>query len=238
MKQNWTQRAGEFLAGKGFYIVLLLCVGALGVSGYYLFSAGRGGEDLPVSNQVTVTVTPTPAPVQSAPAVPSAPATPRPVPSAQPVPEVTPKAATPAAPAGAATAAGFTWPVEGQVVRDYTVEALAYDETMGDWRIHDGVDIAAALGTEVMAPAGGTVSDIFADDLMGTTVVILHADGVMSSCANLAPSAAVEIGDTVRTGDIIGTLGATAIAESSQESHLHLSMTRDGVSVDPLEYLP
>ena len=154
------------------------------------------------------------------------------------MPEVTPKAATHAAPAGTATASVFTWPVKGQVVRDYTVEALAYDETMGDWRIHDGVDIAAALGTEVMAPAGGTVSDIFADDLMGTTVVILHADGVMSSCANLAPSAAVEIGDTVRTGDIIGTLGATAIAESSQESHLHLSMTRDGVSVDPLEYLP
>ncbi len=108
----------------------------------------------------------------------------------------------------------------------------------GDWRVHDGVDIAADLGTQVRAPAGGTVSDFYTDDLMGTTVVILHADGVMSTCSNLAAPVAVEIGDTVLTGDIIGTVGRTAIAESEEASHIHLSMTKDGVSVDPLEYLP
>ena len=118
------------------------------------------------------------------------------------------------------------------------MDTLAYDETMGDWRTHDGVDIAAEAGTSVMAPAGGTVSDIYTDDLMGTTVVILHADSVLSTCSNLQGVPTVEIGDTVRTGDIIGTVGTSAIAESRQESHLHLSMTRDGVSVDPLEYLP
>lgn len=42
----------------------------------------------------------------------------------------------------------------------------------------------------------------------------------------------------MRTGDVIGSLGKTAIAESGEASHLHLSMTKDGVSVDPLEYLP
>jgi murein DD-endopeptidase MepM/ murein hydrolase activator NlpD len=128
--------------------------------------------------------------------------------------------------------------VKGTVIRDYGVETLAYDETMGDWRTHDGVDIAATAGTQVMAPAGGTVTDLYEDDLMGTTVVILHADGVMSTCSNLAAVPTVEVGDTVRTGDIIGSVGATALAESGEASHLHLSMSKNGLSVDPLSYLP
>lgn len=42
----WTERIGDFIAGKGFYIVLFLCVAAVGISGYYLLSTlGSGGED-------------------------------------------------------------------------------------------------------------------------------------------------------------------------------------------------
>lgn len=233
MKKTMLDRAGDFMAGKGFYIVLLLCVTALGASGYYLFS-GLSGPSRPVSGTVTVTVTPAPKPTPVP--VPPATATPRPAPTATPAPAATP---TPAPePSMTATASVFTWPVKGEVLRPHAVETLRYDETMGDWRVHDGVDIAAGLGTQVRAPAGGTVSDLYTDDLMGTTVVILHADGVMSTCANLAAPVGVEIGDTVMTGDIIGSVGRTAIAESREESHLHLSMTKDGVSVDPLEYLP
>ena len=98
--------------------------------------------------------------------------------------------------------------------------------------------LAADPGAQVMAPAGGTVADVGQDDMMGTTVTILHADGVMSTCANLAAVPNVEIGDTVRTGDIIGSVGRTALGESAEASHLHLSMTKDGVSVDPVSFLP
>lgn len=237
MKKSTLGRIGDFMAGKGFYIVLLLCVTALGVSGYYLFGT-VDGPDRPVSNPVQVVVTPTPAPTAPTAVVPPTTATPVPAPTPTPTPAATP-APTPApTPVVTATASVFTWPVKGEVIRDYTVEALAYDETMGDWRTHDGVDIAAEAGTAVMAPAGGTVSDIYTDDLMGTTVVILHADSVLSTCSNLQAVPTVEIGDTVRTGDVIGAVGTSAIAESRQPSHLHLSMTRDGVSVSPLDYLP
>ncbi len=233
MKKTMFDRVSDFMAGKGFYIVLLLCVTALGASGYYLFS-GMSAPSRPVSGTVTVTVTPTPTPAVVP--APPATATPRPAVTAQPLPTATP---TPVPePSMTATASVFTWPVRGEVLRPHAVETLRYDQTMGDWRVHDGVDIAADLGTQVRAPAGGTVSDFYTDDLMGTTVVILHADGVMSTCSNLAAPVAVEIGDTVLTGDIIGTVGRTAIAESEEASHIHLSMTKDGVSVDPLEYLP
>jgi murein DD-endopeptidase MepM/ murein hydrolase activator NlpD len=228
------------MAGKGFYIVLLLCVAALGVSGYYLFS-GMTSPAQTASGAVTVVVTPSPTATPSGTAaVPPTTATPRPTATAAPAAAAKP-AATPAptvTPAVTATASVFTWPVKGSVLREYAVETLAYDETMGDWRTHDGVDIAATAGTQVMAPAGGTVTDLYEDDLMGTTVVILHADGVMSTCSNLAAVPTVEVGDTVRTGDIIGSVGATALAESGEASHLHLSMSKNGLSVDPLSYLP
>ncbi len=233
-----TDRVSDFMAGKGFYIVLLLCVAALGVSGYYLFSGMNDpGQTVSGPAQVVVSAVPTQAP----PPVPSPAAT---VPTAPPVPQVSvpPETAQTRAPVATApvtaTASVFTWPVKGEVLRSHSVETQTYDQTMGDWRTHDGVDIASAEGTQVMAPAGGTVSDVFTDDLMGTTVVILHADGVMSACANLSGATSVEIGDTVRTGDVIGSVGRSAIAESAELSHLHLSMTKDGVSVDPLSYLP
>lgn len=236
MKRPMKERFSDFMAGKGFYIVLLLCVAALGVSGYYLFSGTEDpGQTVSGPARVTVTAQPSAAVVPPSTATPTPAATP--APTAAPSPAA--KATEAPAPAPAtATASVFTWPVKGEVLRAYTVEALAYDRTMGDWRVHDGIDIAAAAGTQVMAPAGGTVADLYTDDLMGTTVVISHADGVMSTCSNLAAVPSVEIGDSVRTGDVIGSVGQTAIGESAEASHLHLSMTKDGVSVDPTDYLP
>ncbi len=250
-KRSMTDRVSDFMAGKGFYIVLLLCVAALGVSGYFLFT-GSQPDDQPVGGKVTVVVTPTPSPtVPPTPAVtpggnrPTPPPTAAPRPSAAVRPTPAASAATPAptpAPVPTApptaTATVFTWPVKGEVLRDHAVEALAYDKTMGDWRTHDGIDIACAVGAQVMAPAGGTVADLYTDDMMGLTIVISHTGGVVSTCSNLEGTPTVEIGDVVRTGDIIGTVGESAIGESLEASHLHLSMTKDGVSVDPLDYLP
>lgn len=242
MKKSIKDSVGAFMAGKGFYIVLLLCVTTLGVSGYYLFSGMTKAPGQTVSAPVTVVVTPkpTPAAVTTPTPVPPSTATPRPTPAAAtptPVATAAPTpAATPTPPT--ATASVFTWPVKGEVLRSHDLETLSYDVTMADWRTHDGVDIAAPAGTEVMAPAGGTVLNVYDNDMMGTTLIIEHANGVVSECANLAAVPTVKEGDTVRTGDVIGSIGGTAIAESAMAGHLHLSMTKNGVSVDPLDYLP
>ena len=247
-KRTVMDRVSDFMAGKGFYIVLLLCVTALGISGYFLFS-GINEQSKAVSGPTTIVVTPTPKPVVTTTPAPEhsvPPTTPVPPTTATPQPKATVKptpapvdtpAPLPSAPA-TATASVFTWPVKGEVLRDHAIETLSYDQTMGDWRTHDGIDIACDVGSQVKAPAGGTVADLYTDDMMGMTVVIAHANGVVSTCSNLEWVPTVEIGDTVRTGDIIGSVGKTAIAESGELSHLHLSMTKDGVSVDPLDYLP
>ena len=222
------ERIGDFMEGRGFYIVLSLCVAAIGISGYYLFSSLQpGGEETAVAAPTQVVVAVTPKVEAVKPTVTAAPAP-------TPAPSQTPAQATPSAQA----ADFFVWPLRGQVVADWSLEVLAYDETMGDWRTHSGIDISAPVGTRVMAVAGGTVSGVEEDDLMGTTVTITHAGGLESVYANLAEVPAVEVGDQVDVGDVIGATGTTAAAESARAPHLHLEMWKEGESVDPLDYLP
>ncbi len=132
----------------------------------------------------------------------------------------------------------YTWPVSGEVERGYSREALGYDVTMRDWRTHSGLDIAAPLGSTVVAAREGMVESVREDDLFGTVVTVDHGDGTRAVYANLADVPAVQAGDWVGTGGVIGAIGTTAIGEIGQPTHLHFAMTVDGLSADPMDYLP
>ena len=240
--KNGSGHGAGSLGGKGFYIVLFLCAAVIGVSLWIMLTdAGTNVEDVmaeePVVDVSGAFVTMIPADEgmrteqeQQQEAQPAADASGAEDGGQTPAEEnASQQEEPPAQEVFSETVTSYVWPVRGTVQTPYSVEKLLYDNTMADWRTHDGVDIAAIVGTAVMAPAGGTVTDIYQDDLMGTTVVILHANEVMSTCSNLEKVPTVEIGDTVRTGDVIGSVGKTAIAESGMGSHLHLSMTKAGV---------
>lgn len=254
-KRTWIEKLGDFISGKGFYLVVLICVAAIALSGYYLVRGVRdglgGALDQPVAGSAAIQGTPAPSAAPSAkpsarPTDPPAAATARitapPAISALPDPSAAPSAAPSAPPAPSPSLAPaplvFTWPVKGTVTAGFSVEALAYNETMGDWRTHSGLDIGASLGTQVLAAARGTVSAIYQDDLMGTVVEIDHGDGLKSQYANLAAVPTVAIGDEAATGAVIGSVGQTAAAESVQSAHLHFAMYQDNQPVDPTDYLP
>lgn len=128
--------------------------------------------------------------------------------------------------------------MKGSVIASFSIEALSYDETMGDWRIHDGLDISAALGTQVLATASGSVSAVYQDDLMGTVVVVDHGNGLTSLYANLSEVPTVAVGDSVSTGSILGTVGDTAAAERGRDAHLHFAMYQNDLPIDPTDHLP
>ncbi len=132
----------------------------------------------------------------------------------------------------------YVWPVQGDVARPYSIQQLLYDSTMADWRTHDGVDLSCDQGTPVSAVAGGLVVGVRNDDLLGTVVEIDHENGVHSVYANLAAQPPVSPGDRVTMGQTVGSVGATALGEVNQVSHLHFAMTEDGISADPTAYLP
>ncbi len=128
-------------------------------------------------------------------------------------------------------------PLVGEEVAAFSVDELKYNETLGDWRTHDGVDIAAEVGTQVLAACSGTVTQVIDDDLMGTSVTIAHDGGYETVYSNLQSVPTVSEGQEVSAGEVIGSVGCTSIAEFAVPAHLHFAVTKDGVPCDPKEFL-
>ena len=128
-------------------------------------------------------------------------------------------------------------PLVGEEVAAFSVDELKYNETLGDWRTHDGVDIAAEVGTQVLAACSGTVTQVIDDDLMGTSVTIAHDDGYETIYSNLQSVPTVSEGQQVSAGEVIGSVGCTSIAEFAIPAHLHFGVTQNGVPCDPQEFL-
>ncbi len=151
--------------GKGYYIALVLCATAIGISGYMYYRNANNAE-----NQVQAAVSEDVAPQQQE--------VDAPVIVIQPAQEDAVEAiATAPAAAQPDTTLKTAMPVAGQTVAGYAMDCLSYNATTRDWRVHNGVDIAAEAGTEVCAAADGTVYTTLEDDSMGMTVVIRHNGG-------------------------------------------------------------
>ena len=210
-------KARSFFGGRGFYIALVLCLAAIGVAGYFALvqqaKVAEEDKNTPVVRQEPVEN------IQQPEVKPD----PEPVQETLQPEELLPQVCS---------------PLDGTTVTVFSMTELMYDETMADWRTHDGIDIAAAAGTVVKAAAGGVVESVYTDDLYGTTVVINHGDGLKSCYANLQEVPAVAEGNRVSAGDTIGAVGRTALCETAEPYHLHLSMSLNGESVNPRDYLP
>lgn len=132
--------------------------------------------------------------------------------------------------AGAQTSA-FVLPVGGQVTAAYSGDELVYNETLADWRTHNGLDITASTGAEVKAAMAGTVSKITEDPQWGTVIEIQCGDNTLRYCG-LSAKVSVGEGAMVAQGDLLGTLGEIP-AESALEPHLHFEVLSDGRLIDP-----
>lgn len=195
------------LAGKGYYIALVLCAFAIGISGY-LYYHNTANPSLSDPDGTVDVLNPNP----------SASGT------QDPTTEPTKK----------------QWktgkPVSGEVIMDYAMDCLCYNPTTRDWRTHNGMDFAADAGTDVCAAADGTVYTIYTDETMGTTVVIRHSDGYVTTYSSLSQDVPVTVGQEVTLGQIIGSVGTTALIESSMGDHVHFSVSCGGNPVDPEDF--
>lgn len=134
----------------------------------------------------------------------------------------------------------YYFPVEGEVIKNYSMDALVYSDTMKDYRVHSGIDIASTVGAEVIAFTDGVVSAVSDDYFNGMTVVITHEQGVVSYYMNLDPTLAegIEVGAEVLAGQPVGYVGTTARAEALEPAHLHFELRVNGSHIDPLPELP
>ncbi len=126
----------------------------------------------------------------------------------------------------------YVFPLSNTVQKAYSGEALAYSETMGDWRVHEGTDFVGESGQTVKALADGEVKAVFEDLIWGGIVEIDHGVGVISRYCGV--TASVKAGSSVKVGDPIGQL-STVPCEEAQGAHLHMELTVDGAPVNPVE---
>lgn len=132
----------------------------------------------------------------------------------------------------------FVLPVNGVLSKKHDTEVQVYSTTMNDYRVHIGLDLVTAEDAPVYAAADGKVSRIWNDVWMGYCVAIQHSGDAYTIYQNLSetlPEGIVE-GATVRSGQLIASVGDSAALEIAEEPHLHFEMTVGDLAVDPLEY--
>ena len=204
---------------RAIYIALALCVVAAGVTGYLLTNR-KAPTQQASANQPVVDVKP---PVVT-PVKPDLPTQEEPEEEAPPVE------------AAAELLPQVVSPLDGTTVTVFSMSELLYDETMADWRTHEGLDIQAAEGDAVKTAAAGEVISVTRDELMGTTVCVSHSGGYVTRYSSLQENPPISQGQQLKAGDIVGYVG-TAAAEATMGPHLHFAVEKDGSLIDPEEYV-
>lgn len=130
----------------------------------------------------------------------------------------------------------FALPMGTDIIKDYSNGEMAESKTMGDWRVHNGVDFGGSAGNEVVAVSSGKVTKVYDDSFWGTVVEIDHGSGMTVRYCGMKNGSCLPEGTEVEKYDKIGSLGHIPV-EISEEDHLHLEVLIDGEYVDPLKAL-
>lgn len=131
----------------------------------------------------------------------------------------------------------FIKPLDGNVIKGHSNTELVYSKTLGDWRIHKGLDIACPIGTQVSACEDGSIDAVYLDDRLGYTVIIKHENDVRTKYSNLDSEVNVKVGQSIKKGNKIGIVGDTSEFEIADEAHLHFEVMRGDENVSPDLYI-
>lgn len=130
----------------------------------------------------------------------------------------------------------YMFPCGNKILMEYSDGQPVFSQTMQDWRAHNGVDFAASKGTPVTAIADGVVKDVREDMMLGWVVEIEHTNKYTALYCGLQKNIAAKKGQKISAGAVVGGVGDIP-CESSQEEHLHFEMYKGDKSVDPMQIL-
>ena len=125
----------------------------------------------------------------------------------------------------------FIWPAEGRISSVFGLRRFFNEQ---ERKPHNGLDIAADTGTPIKATADGIVIDAGDFFFSGNMVFIDHGQGIISLYAHMN-DINVKPGDTVKQGQLIGSVGSTGRATGP---HLHFAVFANKTLIDPIYMLP
>ena len=128
------------------------------------------------------------------------------------------------------------WPIAGNIVMNYSMDSTILHKTLGTYKTNPAINISAEVGTNVGAAASGIVQSIYDSEETGTTMVIAVGSGYVTTYG-LLDNLAVEEGDSVTAGQVIGTVGAPTAYYVEEGPNVYFAVSKDGTPIDPTEYL-
>jgi len=221
------EAVAKLLGNRSFYILLALGLSIVGAAGYVRNYSSEYGD---LEN-----VYETSAPISLFEQPPSVPAITQVKPAPQPKKEIVKKVAVNASQPVASQK--LMIPLQGEMTKGFSADTLVYSKTMQDWRIHTGIDIRGDVGTQVKSASDGVVTASVIDEMMGASITIKSSNGFEIVYSNLQSSDLVKAGQTVKRGEVIGGVGATASSEIAEPPHLHFEVKKDGKYVNPFDFM-
>ena len=128
------------------------------------------------------------------------------------------------------------WPMEGEVLIDYSPDTTTYFQTLDQYRTNPGILIQGQAGGAILAPADARIAEVGFDDAIGNYLVLDLGNGYEATIGQLKDIAVVPE-QIVKAGDAIACLNVPTRYFSVEGEHLFFELTVDGQTVDPLMYL-
>ncbi len=130
---------------------------------------------------------------------------------------------------------GLVWPLEGDVLLNYSMDATTYFPTLDQYRYNPAIVISGDVNDTVLLVAKGQIADITTNEVTGCTVTQDLGDGYTAIYGQLK-ELNFEVGDMVNAGQVIGYVNEPTKYYSVEGSNLYFAMEKDGEPINPMEY--
>lgn len=130
---------------------------------------------------------------------------------------------------------GMIWPMEGNVIMNYSMDATIYHATLDQYKYNPAIMIAGDVNSKVYAVAQGQISDISQNEVTGMTVTVDLGDGYQAVYGQLK-ELNFKVGDYLESGHVIGYVSEPTKYFSVEGSNLYFELRKDGEPIDPIAY--
>lgn len=130
----------------------------------------------------------------------------------------------------------LSWPIEGNVIMNYNMDSTIYFATLDQYKYNPALIIGSETGNNVKAAADGKIISIDKLDETGNTITVDLGNGYQAIYGQLK-DITVKKGDTCKAGEVLGSISDPTCYYAKEGSNLYFQLTKDGTSVNPMDYL-